>query len=103
MTGEELAFFDAVAANAANRYDEKFLCDLVRDVVQAVKQNLKIEWTKPHREDVKAGVRASKATATSYRARGFARFCLVAGASFEADAGVSGFGKSPPAERPIST
>ena len=56
---EELAFFDAVAANSATLYDEKFLCDLVRDVVQAVKRNLKVDWTKPHREDVKAGVRAA--------------------------------------------
>jgi type I restriction enzyme R subunit len=63
LSAEELAFYDAVAANAANLYDEKFLCDLVRDVVQAVKRNLKVDWTKPHREDVKAGVRAAvKAT-----------------------------------------
>ncbi|MDI1346119.1 MAG: type I restriction endonuclease subunit R [Pseudolabrys sp.] len=63
LSAEELAFYDAVAANAANLYDEEFLCDLVRDVVQAVKRNLKVDWTKPHREDVKAGVRAAvKAT-----------------------------------------
>ena len=35
-----------------------FLCDLVRDVVQAVKHNLKVDWTKPHRENIKAEVRA---------------------------------------------
>jgi len=59
LSAEELAFYDAVAENVATLYDEKFLCDLVRDVVQAVKKNLKVDWTKPHREDVKAGVRAA--------------------------------------------
>jgi len=62
LTAEELAFYDAVAQNVANLYDQQFLCDLVRDVVQAVKKNLKVDWTKPHREDVKAGVRAAVKT-----------------------------------------
>ncbi len=59
LTPEEIAFYDAVAANVANLFDEKTLCDLIRDVVQSVKKNLKVDWTKPHREDVKAGVRAA--------------------------------------------
>jgi len=68
LSAEELAFYDAVSANVATLYDEKFLCDLVRDVVQAVKKNLKVDWTTPHREDVKAGVRA--AVKTVLRKRG---------------------------------
>ena len=68
LSAEELAFCDAVAENVATLYDEKFLCDLVREVVQAVKKNLKVDWTKPHREDVKAGVRA--AVKTVLRKRG---------------------------------
>jgi type I restriction enzyme R subunit len=59
LSAEELTFYDAVSENVATLYDQKFLCDLVRDVVQAVKKNLKVDWTKPHREDVKAGVRAA--------------------------------------------
>ncbi len=59
LTPEEIAFYDAVAANVANLFDEKTLCDLIRDVVKSVKKNLKVDWTKPHREDVKAGVRAA--------------------------------------------
>jgi hypothetical protein len=59
LNDEELAFFDAVAELKDQVYDEPFLCDLVRDVVQAVKRNLKVDWTKPHREDVKAGVMAA--------------------------------------------
>ena len=39
-------------------YAVNFLRDLVHDVVQAVKRNLKVDWTEPHREDVKAAVRA---------------------------------------------
>jgi hypothetical protein len=31
----------------------------VREIVQAVKRNLKVDWTKPHRENVKAGVKAT--------------------------------------------
>ena len=68
LTPEEIAFYDAVAANIANLFDEKTLCDLIRDVVQSVKRNLKVDWTKPHREDVKAGVRA--AVKTVLRKRG---------------------------------
>ena len=59
LTPEEIAFYDAVAANVATLFDEKTLCDIIRDVVQGVKKNLKVDWTKPHREDVKAGVRAA--------------------------------------------
>ena len=59
LSSEEIAFYDAVAANVATMFDEKVLCDLIREVVQAVKKNLKVDWTKPHREDVKAGVRAA--------------------------------------------
>ena len=68
LTPEEIAFYDAVAANMATLFDEKTLCDLIRDVVQSVKKNLKVDWTKPHREDVKAGVRA--AVKTVLRKRG---------------------------------
>ena len=64
LSAEELAFYDAVSENVATLNDEKFLCDLV----QAVKKNLKVDWTKPHREDVKAGVRA--AVKTVLRRRG---------------------------------
>jgi type I restriction enzyme R subunit len=51
--------YDAIAASVANLFDEKTLCDLIRDVVKSVKKNLKVDWTKPHGEDVKAGMRAA--------------------------------------------
>ena len=59
LTGEEMAFYDAIAANAISLYDQTFLRDLVHDVVQTLKRNLKVDWTEPHRDDVKAAVRTA--------------------------------------------
>ena len=59
LSAEERAFLDAVAALQEETYDMPFLCDLVRDVVQAVKNNLEPDWTKPHRTSVKASVRSA--------------------------------------------
>ena len=58
LSDEELAFYDAIAGLGDQAYDRKFICDLVREVVQAVKRNLKVDWTKPHRADVQAAVKA---------------------------------------------
>jgi len=59
LDADELAFYDAVAVNFFGLYDEAFLRDLIHDVVRTVKNNLKVDWTEPHREDVKATVRAA--------------------------------------------
>jgi type I restriction enzyme R subunit len=56
---DELAFYDAVAENYATLYDTVFLRDLIHDVVQTIKRNLKVDWTASHRQDVKAEVRAA--------------------------------------------
>ena len=48
-----------VIALSANHYDLPFVKDLVHDVLDAVKKNLRIDWTKPHRDSVKASVAAS--------------------------------------------
>jgi len=56
---EELAFYDAVTANAETLYDRAFLRDLIHGVVQAIKRNLRVDWTQPHREDVKAEIRSA--------------------------------------------
>jgi hypothetical protein len=50
---------DAVAMAYEDVYGTDFLRDLVHDVVQSVKRNLKVDWTAPHREDVKAAIRAA--------------------------------------------
>lgn len=59
LESDELAFYDAVAENFSTLYDQAFLRDLIHDVVQSIKRNLKVDWTEPHREDVKAEVRAA--------------------------------------------
>jgi len=59
LAPEELAFYDAVAENLSKVYDQQFLTSLIHDVVQAVKRNLKVDWTEPHRDAVKAEVRAA--------------------------------------------
>jgi type I restriction enzyme, R subunit len=59
LAPEELAFYDAVAENLAKIYDQQFLTSLIHDVVQAVKRNLKVDWSEPHRDAVRAEVRAA--------------------------------------------
>jgi len=59
LSDEELAFYDAVAQNFAVLYDQAFLRDLIHDVVGTIKRNLKVDWTEPHRTDVKAAVQAA--------------------------------------------
>jgi type I restriction enzyme R subunit len=56
---EEVAFYDAVAASRESVYEPGFLRDVVHDVVQTVKARLKVDWTLPHRDAVKAEVRAA--------------------------------------------
>ncbi len=56
---EELAFYDAVAAHHNKAYGVDFLRDLIHDVVQTVKRNLKVDWAEPHRDDVKSEIRAA--------------------------------------------
>lgn len=59
LSDEELAFYDVVAQNFASLYDQAFLRDLIHDVVATIKRNLKVDWTEPHRSDVKAAVQAA--------------------------------------------
>jgi len=59
LAPEELAFYDAIAANTQHVYDHQFLRDLVHDVVQTIRRSLKVDWTEPHREDVKAEIRSA--------------------------------------------
>ncbi len=45
--------------NLGGIYDEMFLSDLIHEIVATIKRNLRVDWTEPHRDDVKAGVRAA--------------------------------------------
>jgi type I restriction enzyme R subunit len=59
LSEEELAFYDAVAANYDSIYGHEFLRDLIHEVVQSIRRNLKVDWTEPSRDSVKAAVRAA--------------------------------------------
>jgi type I restriction enzyme R subunit len=59
LSNEEIAFIDAINEVEEDAYDMPFLCDLVRDVVRSVKDNLEVDWMKPHRENVRASVRSA--------------------------------------------
>jgi type I restriction enzyme R subunit len=59
LAPEEMAFYDAIAGNYETLYDEAFLSALIRDVVHVIKGNVKVDWTEPHRDDVKAAIRAA--------------------------------------------
>jgi len=56
---DERAFYDAIAAHYETLYEQPFLRDLIHDVVQVIKKNLKVDWTEPHRDDVRAAIRAA--------------------------------------------
>lgn len=57
LSDEELAFYDAVAGFGKEQvFDVPFLAELTREIVQAVKRNLKVDWTMPHRADVRAEI-----------------------------------------------
>ena len=56
---DELAFYQAIEGLEDEAYDMPFLCDLVREIVGEVKRKLEVDWTKPHRENVKASVRSA--------------------------------------------
>jgi type I restriction enzyme R subunit len=58
LAPDELAFYDAVAANYSAIYEIDFLRNLVREVVQAMKRNLKSDWQSQHREQVRSQLRA---------------------------------------------
>ncbi len=59
LSAEELAFYDAIAANCGNIYDNELLSEIVHEVVATIKKNLKVDWTKPHRMEARATIRTA--------------------------------------------
>jgi type I restriction enzyme R subunit len=59
LTDDELAFYDAVASNGRQVYEQPFLRDLVHEVVQTIKKNLKVDWTETHRDEIRSEIRAA--------------------------------------------
>lgn len=61
LTDEELAFYDVITLGQEielHQTDE-WIADLVRQIVQAVRSKLQVDWTKPHRADVEAAVQSA--------------------------------------------
>jgi type I restriction enzyme, R subunit len=61
LSDEELAFYDVIVMGAAEGIptENRWIAGLVHDVVRAVKQNLKVDWTRDHRRDVHASVESA--------------------------------------------
>jgi type I restriction enzyme, R subunit len=61
LDDEELAFYDVITLGDPHGLttDDEWIAGLVRDVVAAVRGNLKVDWTKAHRKDVYASVESA--------------------------------------------
>lgn len=61
LSDEELAFYDVIAAGAPQGLptEDAWIASLVRDVVRAVRSNVKVDWTRSHRRDVQASVESA--------------------------------------------
>ena len=61
LSDEEIAFYDVVVLgeeiNLAQT--DEWIADLVRQVVKAVRENLAVDWTKPHRSNIEAAVQSA--------------------------------------------
>ena len=58
ITEEELAFYDAVSVGHDEVYEQPELCAIIREVVKALKANLRVDWADPAREQLQAEIRA---------------------------------------------
>ena len=61
LSDDELAFYDTIVQGALQGLpdEDAWLAELVRDVVKAVRNNLKVDWTRSHRSDVYASVQSA--------------------------------------------
>ena len=46
-------------AAVAKRQRRRSALNLIHDVVQTIKKNLKVDWTEPHRDEIRAEIRAA--------------------------------------------
>lgn len=56
LSVEELRFYEVVRAAYPDVWGEAVLRDVIHEVVQTVRRNLKVDWTAAHRRDVRASV-----------------------------------------------
>ena len=59
LSNEEVAFYDTLVLTGGKLYDQPFLAELVREIVPAIRDNLKPDWTRSSREDIQASIRSA--------------------------------------------
>jgi type I restriction enzyme R subunit len=61
LSDEELPFYDVIALgqDIGLHQSDDWIASLVRDVVAAVRKNLHVDWTQPHRSNVHAAVESA--------------------------------------------
>ncbi|WP_432199367.1 type I restriction endonuclease subunit R [Anoxybacillus gonensis] len=57
LSEEEIEFYKAITAMEQEAFSNEFLADLIHKVVKALKKQLAVDWTSPHRRDVYAKVK----------------------------------------------
>lgn len=61
LNDEELAFYDVIVLgdDIDLHQTDEWIADLVRQIVKAVRNELEVDWTKPHRSNVEAAVQSA--------------------------------------------
>lgn len=59
LTQEEMSFYEAVTYQQEKALDNEFLADILHDIVKSIKSKLRIDWTQPHRQQVRASVESA--------------------------------------------
>ncbi|MGH2541472.1 MAG: DUF3387 domain-containing protein, partial [Ardenticatenaceae bacterium] len=69
ITDEELPFYDVIVQGAAQGLptDNQWIAELVHEVVAAIRNNVKVDWTKAHRKDVHASVQSAVSRVLRHR------------------------------------
>ncbi|WP_156487406.1 type I restriction enzyme endonuclease domain-containing protein, partial [Geobacillus subterraneus] len=57
LSEEEIEFYKAITAMEQEAFSNEFLASLIHKVVKALKKQLAVDWTSPHRRDVYAKVK----------------------------------------------
>ncbi|MFV2048559.1 type I restriction endonuclease subunit R [Metabacillus sp. YM-086] len=57
LSEEEIEFYKAITEMEHEAFSNDFLADLIHKVVKALKKELSVDWTSPHRQDVYAKVK----------------------------------------------
>src|SRR5690606_1597579 len=63
LTEEEVAFYEIIANMENATFNNKFIAELVHQIVKNMKKEFQVDWTNPHRQDILSKVNlAVKAT-----------------------------------------